>query len=93
LELWLTYIQPWKFTVAPPVTKPQDQSSPQPPQLPFPPVAHMEFLVENFPLITDVYHLILKRYCIVDLTSLENLRVVKQILTVFAVQKDELKKC
>ncbi len=86
LELWLTYIQPWKFCLNQPVQQQDANSS-------YEDASQMEFIIENFPLYTDIYHLILKRYCIVDLTNVENLRMIKQILTVFSMKLNELKKC
>jgi hypothetical protein len=91
LELWLTYIQPWKFNLSQQQAAQPQQQDPNTPYSEESP--HIEFLIENFPVYTDIYHLILKRYCIVDLTNAENLRMMKQILGVFSMQMSELKKC
>lgn len=75
IELWLTYIQTWKFS-----TNQLDSN------------ALFEFIKENFIMFTDIYHQILKRYCLSDLTNEDNLLLIHRVLMVFANQKDIIKK-
>ena len=90
LEVWLAYIQPWKFDIAV-VNEASDRtllsyaySSNQ---------KAFDFIKENFPLFSDIYHLVLRRYCIGDLANVENLQMIYQILNVFSMHRDEIKKC
>jgi hypothetical protein len=69
IELWFTYIQPWKFVTAIPS---ESQSA----------NIVTEFIKENFLNYVDIYQLIVKRYCIVDFTIEDNLQVLHQILDV-----------
>ena len=69
IELWFSYIQPWKFVVTIPA---ENRSS----------NIITEFIKENFLNYVDIYQLIIKRYCIFDFTIEDNLQVLHQILEV-----------
>ena len=41
-----------------------------------------QFVRDNYLVCVDIYQLIVKRYCIVDLTNRDNLRLLNRVLTV-----------
>lgn len=81
IELWLTYIQSWKFNLRLMDNRDNDSLA-----------LLSDFIRENFLIYNDIYQLILKRYCIIDLTKHENLQLLNQILIVFLKEKDLVKK-
>ncbi len=68
IETWLTYIQSWKFAQINNQMKSFNQTS--------------EFIKENFLIYSEIYQLIVKRYCIIDLTNEDNLIVLHRIFSV-----------
>lgn len=86
LELWLAYIQPWKFSS--PVIKNDlvlDEAA----------NFYFEFIKQNYLVYSDIYSLIMKRFCIVDMTIVDNIQLMQQILAVFTStpRGDDIKKC
>lgn len=79
IELWLTYIQPWKFLQSNNQIKSSNLRS--------------DFIENNFLIYTDIYQLIIKRYCIFDLTKEDNLTILHRILSIFYSQSQLLTKC
>lgn len=72
VELWLTYIQAYKFRLGENVESSSSLS-----------YSNLEFIKENYLIFNDVYQIVLKRYCILDLTNQDNLQLLHQILMVF----------
>jgi hypothetical protein len=81
IELWLTYIQSWKFNSKLMENRDDDSLN-----------LLSEFIKENFLIYNDMYQSIIKRYCILDLTNYENIQILSQILIVFMKEKDLIKK-
>ena len=81
IELWLTYIQSWKFNSKLMENRDDDSLN-----------LLSEFIKENFLIYNDMYQSIVKRYCILDLTNNENIQILGQILIVFMKEKDLIKK-
>ena len=81
VELWFTYIQPWKFTPATSVKVEPLTSN-----------IVSDFMKENYLVYTDIYQLIIKRHCIVDYTIEDNLQNMQQILDVRFTKKRSNKK-
>ncbi len=52
-----------------------------------------EFIKENLLIYTDIYQLIIKRYCIIDLTNEDNLMVLHRLLSIFYNQAQIINKC
>ena len=79
IESWLTYIQPWKFAQVNNQIKTFNLTS--------------DFVKENLLIYTDIYQLIIKRYCIFDLTNEDNLIILNRILSLFYSQSQLINKC
>ena len=79
IEAWLTYIQPWKFLTVNNQIKTFNFTS--------------EFIKDNLLIYTDIYQLILKRYCIIDLTNEDNLIILHRILSIFYSQAQIINNC
>lgn len=73
IELWLTYIQPLKFFSNNSNSIRDTNSEIK---------LNAEFIKENYIIYNEIYQLILKRYCFMDLSNEENLNLIYQILIV-----------
>lgn len=73
IELWFTYIQKWKFHASNNCTTGGTEAHT---------IHNGDFINENYFIFNDIYQLVLRRFCICDLTNEENLQLLTRILLV-----------